>query len=90
MALSAATDELHAAVDIFVFCVLISKDSPKRSQGSVTDCVPYISRTAIGVEQIVSQCYTDCPCWTSVNLVNINIRLLAVAVSRVLCVVLQY
>lgn len=53
MALSAATDYLHAAVDIFIFCVLISKDGPKRSQGSVTDCVPYISRTAIEVK-------TDC------------------------------
>jgi hypothetical protein len=35
-ALTVATDALHCAVDIFISRVLISKDGPKRSQGSVT------------------------------------------------------
>ena len=41
------TQSVHSAVCIFIFCVLISKDGPKRFQGSVIDGVMYILRTAM-------------------------------------------
>ena len=47
LALRAVTQSVHSAVCIFIICVLISKDGPKRLQGSVIDGVMYIFRTAI-------------------------------------------
>jgi len=46
-ALPAVTQSVHSAVCIFMFCVLISKDGPKRFQGSVIDGVMYNLRTVI-------------------------------------------
>lgn len=47
LAVRAVSQSVHSAVCIFIFCVLISKDGPKRFQGSVIDGVMYILRTAI-------------------------------------------
>jgi len=47
LALRTVTQSVHSAMCIFIFCVLISKDGPKRFQGSVIDGVMYILRTAI-------------------------------------------
>jgi hypothetical protein len=75
---------LHAAVDIFIFRVLIPKDGPNRFQGSVKSYVMNSLRTAAG-----DQCFMDFQCRRiSTNTVGTNTVLLAVTASRVFFVVL--